>query len=169
MIKVAMPKPELITAKRVLNGIIVVDEDTNLEDFDPKETKGRIMFQEHRVDVTTGFGSKRAYFLRNSVENLRALIEQENLVAGGKLIGYKLIIKESTEPYFEAQPPKVYPSNHNKAGNVCTHLGAPIYRQIDMVPTTSPETDDILKLDREEQFATSDDVNVDAFENEGQA
>lgn len=166
-----MPKSELIQAKRVINKIIVVDEGTNIEDFDPKETYGRIMFEENRIALgTSNFanGSKRVYFLRGNIETLRALIEQEGLVPNGKLAGYKLIVKESTEPFFDSQSAKIYPSDHAKAGEECTHMGAPIYRQINMVPVTSPEGDEILALDREDQ-QTSDEVNVAAFESEGQA
>ena len=168
MVIVAMPKAEL--ADRTVDGIIVVPEGTDItQDLDG--VIGRIMFESNDFQLGRGFNNganKRVYFEAGYVPDLQAVIKALGLKAGKEFTNYRLVIKESTEPFFDNQQPKIYPEGHPREGEECTHQGAPIYRRTIMVNTLSKELDEMLELDRLDAVASPSpaagmSINVNEF------
>jgi hypothetical protein len=60
--------------------------------------------------------SKRSAFIRGKISDIEAL----NLKAGQTLVG-KIVKRESFEPFYEGQDPKIYPSGENMGQPVLTN------------------------------------------------
>ena len=84
--------------------------------------RGSIMVESSEIHINNGFAteSKRVAFINGDINVLGKL----GLKVGSLLEG-KIIVAESTTPYFEGQQPKINPST--KA--VINHGGLPVYRK----------------------------------------
>jgi len=91
---------------------------------------------------------KRVAGVRGRVKDLEDLIRKYNLKEGDdfseKVTPVKLIVKESTQPFYEGQDAKINPTT----GAVMTHNGEPIYRRVIVVPEGSAEKDEFLSNDQ---------------------
>ena len=85
----------------------VITESTNKPGF------GTFRVDTENTDMNTGFVniSRRSAFIRGRMEDLAKL----NLSAGKQLPG-TIIKKESFEPFYEGQTPKIYPESSDNAG-----------------------------------------------------
>jgi hypothetical protein len=100
--------------------------------------------------------STRSALLKGSVADLSKMNFKE-----GQVVPYKIVIKESTTEFFAGQEPKKYPENHAQAGEVITHMGAPVYVNKLVVAETSEESDLLLAIDREPVATAQTQVNSD--------
>jgi hypothetical protein len=101
------------------------------------------MFEELSFINSDGFlnRQKRVAFLRSDIETLKEYVSSLNLKAGSTVPG-KIVVEESTTPYFEGQEPKINPTS----GEICTSDGAFVYRNSYL--GTSAQEDTLLKTDR---------------------
>jgi hypothetical protein len=113
---------------------------------------GAIMLRSEVMTINdNGFQQveKRVGLLKGKTADLKALIAKHNLKAGddfSKISPVRLVVRESTEPFFEGQEPKINPTTKETV----THLGADVYRQTFVVSASSTLEDLKLATDREE-------------------
>lgn len=103
--------------------------------------------------TTRSFGgfmnkSRTVHFLSGKIEELVELVADFDLKVGDdfskKVQPSRLIIKESTTPFYEGQTAKINPST----SEVVTYQGEDIYRETALVAANSPETDSKLTNDK---------------------
>jgi hypothetical protein len=135
MCKVAQVS-EKVSTDRIVDGIIV----TNVA----KPEYGSIAFEEIAFVMTGSFMNqqKRVAFISAEVEVLQNFVKENNLKVGSKLPGRKIVVKESTEPFYNGQSPKVNPTS----GEVVTYNGNPIYRN--SYVGSVQELDELLTSDK---------------------
>ena len=88
---------------------------------------------------------KRVGLFKGETAKIKALGLKAGDNFSEKVFPVKLVVKESHEPFFPGQEPKINPQT--KA--VITSEGAPVYRQTLVVAETSAEVDAKLATDRE--------------------
>ena len=89
---------------------------------------------------------KSIAFISGRIEDLVEFVKENELVVGtpvDDLLNVKVIIKESTEPFYPEQKPKINPQTMQ----VVTHNGMNIYRTSLLVDRDSKETDQLLSND----------------------
>lgn len=165
---IVAPKEEL--EDRVIDGIIVVREGSNLED-DPSTIEASIMMVQESISLgglgrTYSNNQKRVYFQSGKLDTLKKLVKQLNLKAGSKLPGYKIIVKEDFTPSHDRHEPKVFPAGHPREGEAITSEGALVYRTSYLVEANSPEGDEFLRTDKEPALEPME-ANEGAFQAEG--
>ena len=112
------------------------------------------------MGISNGFltKDKRRAFYTGKTELVEELVKEYNLKEGSKFpVEGKIIILESTTPFFEGQEPKKNPSN----GETMTFEGALIYRQQILVDINDPRTDEKLVAD---STSTNNKINTLATE-----
>ena len=104
---------------------------------------------------------KRVGFITARTEEIEAMVKQFNLKENddfsAKAFPVKILIKESTTPFYETQSPKVNPTT----GEVVQSGGQPVYRQTLVVPASSPQEDEKMVTDRVAVTATTAAQAVD--------
>ena len=114
----------------------------------------------------SGFMSqtKVVYFLSGSVKDLEALVEAFDLKVGddysAKVEPSRIIIKESTEPFYSGQQCKINPST----GEEVTSGGEVVYRETALVAAGSSEFDSKLSNDKITANSTSESPFVESDE-----
>ena len=90
---------------------------------------------------------KRVAWFKGKTEQIESFVKQYGLKDGSIFpIPVKLIVKESTTPFYNNQGPKVNPTT----GEVINHNGSPVYRQTIVVAESSSEVDVKLASDKEQ-------------------
>ena len=90
---------------------------------------------------------KRVAWFKGRTEQIESFVKQYGLKDGSIFpIPVKLIVKESTTPFYNNQEPKVNPTT----GEVINHNGSPVYRQTIVVAESSSEVDVKLASDKEQ-------------------
>jgi hypothetical protein len=89
---------------------------------------------------------KRVGMIKGKTSDIKALGLKAGDNFSEKVFPVKLVVKESHEPFFPGQTPKINPQT--KA--VITSLGAPVYRQTIVVSESSAEVDAKLITDKVE-------------------
>ena len=135
------PKESKGTEGRITHGVIVINA--------KNKNIGSIMFREDKRNGLTlgvsfsGSAKPRVAFHTDNLEALKAYVKENNLQPGSKIEGYKIIVKESTTPFFDGQNPKMNP----ETAEVVKHNGADIYRQSVMLPKNDERSDSLLTND----------------------
>lgn len=109
--------------------------------------KGVIMVKSTEILLNSnGFlnSTTRVGLIKGSIKDLESLNLKE-----GQEVPFKIVYQEATEPFYIGQEPKIYPENSEKAGQQCTHMGAPIYLNKVVVPVNSDLQDQLLIIDKE--------------------
>jgi hypothetical protein len=125
--------------KTEANGVIGVNP--NKPEF------GSIMMRTTSWNTDGGFLNKasRVHFLSGKVEELKELCAAFSLNAGddysAKVAPSRLIVQESTTPFYDGQAPKINPSTDE----IVTYNGADVYRETQLVPASSTQQDLILR------------------------
>ena len=89
---------------------------------------------------------KRVAWFKGKTEQIESFVKQYGLKDGSVFpIPVKLIVKESTTPFYAGQEPKVNPTT----GEVINHNGLPVYRTTIVVAESSSEVDVKLASDKE--------------------
>lgn len=92
--------------------------------------------------------TRTVHFLSGTVEELKEIVAEFSLSAGDdfseKVQPSRIIVRESTTPFYDGQQPKMNPSTQE----VVTHNGQDIYRETDLVGANSSETDSKLSNDK---------------------
>lgn len=100
--------------------------------------------------------SKIVHFLAGTVEDLKSIITEYNLKAGDdfsmKVQPSRLIVKESTTPFYEGQKCKINPTT----GEEVTSNGNPVYRETRLVEAGSSEYDEKVASTKTSVASTSD-------------
>lgn len=121
--------------KTEANGVIGVNP--NKPDF------GSIMLRTTSWNNSDGFLNKtsKVHFLAGKVEDLQELCSEFSLAVGSDysvaIAPSRLVIEESTTPYFEGQQAKVNP----ETGEEITYNGMPVYRQVALIAASSSKVD----------------------------
>jgi hypothetical protein len=109
------------------------------------ETFGKIRVDQSAPVINNGFLSfaNRSAFITMDEETAKKLEpilkeEQPYPIAG------KVLVRESTEPFYEGQEAKINPSTEE----VITHLGAPVYRDTEFTSDINAQ-DVLLQSDRD--------------------
>lgn len=115
------------------------------------ETFGKVRVDQRAPVINNGFMSfaNRSAFITYDESTAK---EMESILVEDKPypIAGKVVVTESTEPFFEGQEPK----RKGADGEIITHLGAPVYRDTNYV--FDLEAKDILLVgDRDGVIATS--------------
>lgn len=106
---------------------------------------GSIQVKDNGLKLNNGFlqVNNSPAFIRGKVEDLKKM----NLKAGTNLATVlgeqKIVIKESTTPFFDRQNPKVNPTT----GAIVTHKGSPVFRQTELVQANAEVCDTLLPID----------------------
>lgn len=129
---------------------------------------GAIMLRSNTMGVNeTGFMQveKRVGLFKGNVADLRKLIADNNIVEGtdfSAILPVRIVIEESTTPFYEGQQPKLYPANHpTKAGQIVTSGGKAVYRQQIVVAENSTKQDVKCITDVEPVVANKISANVE--------
>lgn len=104
---------------------------------------GTIRLECTALEATNGMlnSRKRVAFLRAKIEDLESLALKDNMVF--PLQG-RIVVKESTTPFYDGQAPKINPST----GEILNSGGAPIYRITEFTSNLS-EQDVFLAHDKD--------------------
>lgn len=96
----------------------VITESTKTAGF------GTVRLDSESVSMENGFLNiqKRTAFIRGAMEDLNKLSLTE-----GKLLPGVIIKKESYQPFYEGQSPKIYPEGHPQAGSPVLTNGRETY------------------------------------------
>jgi len=137
--KVVIEKPA--EGRVIVSGIIAVNP--NNTDF------GSIMLSQTNFALNVGGfmnQEKRVTFISGRVDDLKNYVEQYKLTVGCDYsertgIPHRLVVTESTTPYFEGQSPKVNPKT-NEA--LHTADGELIYRRVSLVAENAENAVDSL-------------------------
>ena len=101
----------------------------------------------------------RVGLVKGKTEDMRKIAA--NLKAGDnfseKVMPVKLVVKESLEPFYSGQEPKINPQTKETV----THMGAPVYRQTIVVAEDSPETDVKLATDSSTASVTTTAIRTE--------
>lgn len=138
MVNVVDPKTNKVDASRIIDDIIVANVN--------KPEEGSIMFQERHVSLNGGYTNiqRRVHFQAGKIEDLKILSKEMNLKLGVGLPGYKILVKESTVPFYPNQSPKINPTTTE----VVKHQGSDVYRKTVLVQASSAEADELLISDK---------------------
>lgn len=115
-----------------------------------KPEYGSIQLATTVFDTSSGFLSKKrtVHFLSGNVEELKELVAAFDIKAGDdyskKVMPSRIIVRESTTPYYEGQAPKINPSTDE----VITSGGKDVYRETALVAAGSSEGDSKLITDK---------------------
>ena len=106
---------------------------------------GSIMVKDNSLKLIDGFISKNntPAFIRGNLKDLQSLGLKNGEDVASKFGNKKIVIKERTTPFYEGQQQKINP----KSGEIVLSNGSPVYRLSEVVDSTSPETDELLKSD----------------------
>ena len=115
------------------------------------------------LGISNGFltRDKRRAFYTGKTTDVEDLIKEFNLKEGSDFpVEGKIIILESTSPFYEGQEPKKNPSN----GEEITFEGALIYRQQVLVDINDPKDDVKLESDSSKVNSKINEVATQAAE-----
>ena len=115
------------------------------------------------LGISNGFltRDKRRAFYTGKIIDVEDLVKEFNLKEGSDFpIEGKIIILESTSPFYEGQEPKKNPSN----GEEITFEGALIYRQQVLVDINDPKDDVKLESDSSKVNSKINEVATQAAE-----
>ncbi len=135
------PLENEVDPKRISLGVITINE--------KNPEVGSIMFREERKSNIvlgknfSGSVKPKVYFQNETVEALKTFVSENNIKANDTIKGYKLVVKESTTPFFAGQKSKINPKTEEKI----TFKGNEVYRDTIMVEETSEEKDVLLPSD----------------------
>jgi len=120
------------------NGIVSINP--NKKEF------GSIRLATTSYDMSTGFLNKqrRVHYLAGKVEELEGLAYAFEFKIGDDYSAKfpsRIIVEESTTPFYEGQSPKINPSS----GEVVTVNGSEVYRQTRLVNADSADQDILVK------------------------
>ena len=109
------------------------------------DTYGKVRVDQRAPVISNGFMSfaNRSAFItmdEKTAKDMETILKEEQPYP----IAGKVVVRESLEPFYEGQEPKINPSTNE----VITHLGAPVYRDTDFVFDLEAE-DTLLATDRE--------------------
>ena len=144
--KIILEKSNSVTTEA--NGLIGVNPN--------KPEYGSIQMATTTFDFSGFAAPKRTvHFMSGRVEDLKTIISTFDLAVGDnfseKVQPSRLIVKESTTPFYDGQQAKINPST----GEEITYRGESVYRETDVVPADSAELDSKLSNDRAAVTATS--------------
>lgn len=110
------------------------------------ETFGKVRVDQHSPVINNGFLSfaNRSAFItmdENTAKKMESILKEEQPYP----IEGKVVVRESLEPFYENQEPKINPSKEE----IITHLGAPVYRDTQFVFDLGAK-DILLVSDRDE-------------------
>jgi|GEM_PF-2074386 len=110
------------------------------------ETFGKVRVDQHSPVINNGFLSfaNRSAFItmdENTAKKMESILKEDTAYP----IEGKVVVRESLEPFYEDQEPKINPSTEE----VITHLGAPVYRETQFVFDLEAK-DTLLVSDRDE-------------------
>lgn len=140
MAKILVDAPK--ADREVVNGVIAVNP--NNTDY------GSIQLSQTAFTVNTnGFMNqeRRVGFITGEVTKLKAFVEALGLTPGCDYskkanVDMKLVVEESTTPYYEGQSPKINPKTNEE---LVTPDGEFIYRRVVLAEEASDKSD--IKLD----------------------
>ena len=115
------------------------------------------------LGISNGFltRDKRRAFYTGKIIDVEDLVKEFNLKEGSDFpVEGKIIILESTSPFYEGQEPKKNPSN----GEEITFEGALIYRQQVLVDINDPKDDVKLESDSSKVNSKINEVATQAAE-----
>ncbi len=153
-VTVSNPADNKVEASRIIDGIFVQTKTDGIVSlmFESKEEANLF---------ATGFVSekKKVAFKTGQLETMRALVKTHKLEAGAEMPGAKIIIRESTTPFYEGQNPKMNPTTEE----VVTVNGQPVYREGVLLPSNDSETDSYVTADTASQKVQNE---IEALEKE---
>lgn len=115
---------------------------------------------------------KKVGLFKGRVSELERIIEKKNLKEGDnfseKFAPVKLVIQESTTPFYEGQEHKIYGDNAERAGEPVLHNGEYVYRQTIVVSATSELQDRVLSVDQAPATSRSESAQPNtSFDQQG--
>jgi hypothetical protein len=129
--------PVILVANENLDGNPLVTPLLNTEDNSPKtdlmgNELGSIRLEQHTQNLANGSflnSRRRVAFISGTLEVLENIIKNNKLVAGSELPG-KIIVTESTEPFWPAQTSKINPQTQEAIGVTVNGQFFPIYMRM---------------------------------------
>jgi hypothetical protein len=128
----------------------VININTNPKTFlDGKPQFGYILTEQKVQTLNGNFftETRKVAIISGRIEHLVNLVKQYDLKEGSTIpeeLAFRIVTKESTEPFYQGQQPKINPST----SEILTKDGKYIYRVNLLVGKDSDEKDELIQHDR---------------------